>query len=333
MLYFCLIGFQPRSARGAGISTSRHKRDARRPGSISHAVKTACAVAFVLSFAGLGTGCISELPRSLGNIDSSSETRTGSKNEEPERAEADPTSPWATLREASEPYWAGDDPLENTTAGEPASLDTESEEDSENPEGQDAPAGDSLVAVDRQHGLPHDYAPDDLKFVQPLGIPTLGGGSMKLREETAEAASRMLEDARDEGISLVVCSAYRSYDAQVVSYERLTNIYGEEAEGFVAAPGHSEHQLGTVIDVSNAKMDYRLVQRFADTKASEWLRQNALDHGFVLSYPRHAEEHTGYQWEPWHYRYIGKENAARYEEGDYHSPQQFFLEKGVLPEG
>lgn len=191
----------------------------------------------------------------------------------------------------------------------------------------------SLVAVDRQHALPADYTPEDLTFIQPLDIPTLGGGSMKLQEETAESASKMLKAARKDNVDLVVCSAYRSYEAQVISYGRITSIYGEEAKDLVAEPGHSEHQLGTVIDVSDAKTDYQLVKSFADTESAAWLRRHAIDYGFVLSYPRHAEEHTGYRWEPWHYRYVGKKNALEYERGDYDSPQQFFLEKGEPPQG
>lgn len=155
---------------------------------------------------------------------------------------------------------------------------------------------------------------------------------MKLQQETADAASKMLEDAQKEGIELVVCSAYRSYDAQVVSYGRLTNIYGEEAKDLVAEPGHSEHQLGTAIDVSNAKTDYRLVQSFAETESAAWMRRNAIDYGFILSYPRHAEGQTGYRWEPWHYRYVGEENALEYKKGDYESPHQLFLEKGEPPQ-
>lgn len=192
-------------------------------------------------------------------------------------------------------------------------------------------ADKALVVVDREHGLAADYVPDDLVSLKDLGIRTLRGERLRLRDEAAEAASRMISAAEADGIRLVVNSAYRSHEEQLFSYERLKSIYGEQAEGFSAHPGHSEHQLGTVIDVSTASTDYRLTQSFGETEASRWLVRNAADYGFVLSYPEEAEETTGYLWEPWHYRYIGPENAHRYYEGDYESPRRFFLEEGVIP--
>jgi len=191
-------------------------------------------------------------------------------------------------------------------------------------------ADDLLVVVDGEHGLPEDYAPDDLEPLHPLGIKTLGGGGMLLRREAAQATSRMVADAAERGIELVVCSAYRSYEAQAVSRGRMAAVYGERAGDFVASPGYSEHQLGTAIDLSNAEVGYQLVQRFGDTEAYRWLEENAVDYGFVLSYPEEAEEVTGYKWEPWHYRYVGQQNARVYAGGDYESPQRFFLEEGVV---
>lgn len=274
----------------------------------------------VAAFAAVTTGCGAEFSRSLGNIDSVDSSESSSGNRwSPVDSDEIPSSEWASIRRASKPDWA-------KKSGEAGGA-TSASEHRADPEAGSNTNRHSLVAVDRQHALPADYIPEDLTFVRPLDIPTLGGGSMKLQKETAEAASKMLEDARKDGIELVVCSAYRSYEAQVVSYGRITSIYGDEAKDLVAKPGHSEHQLGTAIDVSNAKTDYQLVQSFADTESAAWMRRNATDYGFVLSYPQHAEEHTGYRWEPWHYRYVGKENAREYKKGDYDSPQQFFLEK------
>lgn len=242
------------------------------------------------------------------------------------------TSEWRVILEAAKPAWARDEGGGATVPEGSGNKGTHAPSGTEDETG--TPVGspdDALVVVDRRHGLPSGYAPEDLAPLQPLGIPTLRGESMKLRGEAAESVSRMLADARSEGFDLVVCSAYRSHEAQVVSYGRLTAMHGEGAGGFSAPPGHSEHQLGTVVDVSNAKSGYRLDQRFGETEASGWLRRNAAEYGFVLSYPREAEEHTGYRWEPWHYRYIGPENALRYREGGYDSPQQFFRKEGSLP--
>lgn len=330
------------SAGGLEIPTLRRTiKSARKTAfpSGSNAAYMVISALFVAVLAAVAAGCGSELSRSLGNIDSvdSSESSPGDRaRNESWRSDGsgdDPSSEWAHIRRSSKPDWAKGSVLERSGGAGGSPSASERGADSDEEDGGSSTNQHSLVAVDRQHALSADYTPEDLTFVRPLDIPTLGGGSMKLQKETAESASKMLKDARKEGMDLVVCSAYRSYEAQIVSYGRLTSIYGEEAKDLVAEPGHSEHQLGTAIDVSNAKTDYRLVQSFADTESAAWMRQNAVDYGFVLSYPRHAEEHTGYRWEPWHYRYVGKENALEYERGDYDSPQQFFLEKGEPPRG
>lgn len=288
-----------------------------------------CALALAGWVLASGAGCASGgFSGSLGNIDASREPL-----EHPEITVGEVTSEWETLREASQPAWVGDH--EQSVENPPTVPEREEarprESGSDEPRTPGGNPDDALVVVDREHGIPPDYTPDDLVPLQPLGIQTLRGERMKLRDEAAEAAARMLADAREAGFYLTVCSAYRSHEAQVVSHGRLTAIYGEGAQALIAPPGHSEHQLGTVIDVSNAQVDYRLLQSFGETEASEWLRQYAADYGFVLSYPRGAEEHTGYRWEPWHYRYIGRDNAREYRAGDYDSPQRFFAQKGVRP--
>jgi D-alanyl-D-alanine carboxypeptidase len=295
-----------------------------------------------------GVGCAAEIPRSLGNIESSrdSDPDTDLPATVPEQS-----SEWEAIREIYEPYWARDSGSEETARSDRQDSNREGSKTGEGDEGDKvadatdatnaadaadaAPAGrpdELLMVVDRHNGLPPGYEPDELVFLRPRDVPTLGGGSMKLRKPAARAVSRMIGGAREDGIELLVSSAYRSYEAQVVSYGRLTAIYGEQAKNFSAPPGHSEHQLGTAIDVSNSDTNYRLIQHFGETAASEWLHHNAASYGFVLSYPREAEEHTGYSWEPWHYRYVGKENARLYEEGDYASPQSFFRERGGAPE-
>jgi D-alanyl-D-alanine carboxypeptidase len=95
-------------------------------------------------------------------------------------------------------------------------------------------------------------------------------------------------------------------------------------------PGHSQHQLGTAIDFTNEAIDYVLGWPFADTSAGRWLLEHAHEYGFVQAYPKGGEAETGYQWEPWHYRYIGVENARRLQTSGL-SLQAFLLREGVLP--
>ncbi|HEV3477479.1 MAG TPA: M15 family metallopeptidase, partial [Rubrobacteraceae bacterium] len=128
----------------------------------------------------------------------------------------------------------------------------------------------------------------------------------------------------------VVASAYRSYAHQQASYARLTSIYGTEAGEMSATPGHSQHQLGTAVDFTNAAAGYEIWDYFGDTSAYLWLKNHAREYGFVLAYPQSKEAETGYQWEPWHYRYVGTKNAERLEASGL-SLQEFLAREGVLP--
>jgi D-alanyl-D-alanine carboxypeptidase len=189
---------------------------------------------------------------------------------------------------------------------------------------------DMRVLVDRSHRLPRDYAPEDLVPLLNYRVPTLGGGEMLLRREAAEHLRSLIADAAADGEELVVASAYRSYADQRISYRRLRSIYGRGAGEMSARPGHSQHQLGTAVDFTNAAASFAIWDYFGETSASLWLRDHAREHGFVLAYPRSKEAETGYQWEPWHYRYVGASNVEHLEESGL-SLQEFLAREGVLP--
>jgi zinc D-Ala-D-Ala carboxypeptidase len=176
--------------------------------------------------------------------------------------------------------------------------------------------------VDRSHSLPSDYVPEDLVPLRDHGVPTLG--SKALRREAAEHLGRLVQDAAADREKLVVASAYRSYEEQRHSHESLTGVLGADAGRLSAAPGHSQHQLGTAVDFTNAAAGYKLGLPFARTSAYRWLGHHAWEYGFVLAYPKGEEERTGYRWEPWHYRYVGVRDAKRLE--DSGKSLQEFLE-------
>jgi len=187
---------------------------------------------------------------------------------------------------------------------------------------------DLSVLVDRSHSLPSDYVPKDLVPLRDYGVPTLGSGV--LRREAAEHLGRLVEDATADREKLVVASAYRSYEEQQLSHERLKSVFGPAAGRLSATPGHSQHQLGTAVDITNAAAGYKLGMPFAQTSAYRWLEHHAWEYGFVLAYPRGKVEQTGYQWEPWHYRYVGVEHASRLEKSDL-SLQEFLENTGITP--
>ena len=187
---------------------------------------------------------------------------------------------------------------------------------------------DLRVLVDRSHALPSDYAPKDLVLLQDFGVPTLG--SEMLRREAAAHLGRLMERATANGEELVVASAYRSYEDQQASHARLMSVFGADADEMSAAPGHSQHQLGTAVDFTNAAAGYRLGVPFGQTSAYWWLEHHAWEYGFVLAYPRGKEEQTGYQWEPWHYRYVGVQ-GAKWIEDRGRSLQEFLESAGTTP--
>ena len=132
-----------------------------------------------------------------------------------------------------------------------------------------------------------------------------------LTPECSAAFSEMRSAAARDGLSIFIASGFRSYGSQTAIYWGYVAKRGmETADTFSARPGHSEHQTGLAMDL-NSISDY-----FGETAEGRWLAQHAHEYGFILRYPRGKSDITGYKYEPWHFRYIGKEMAAEvYESG------------------
>jgi zinc D-Ala-D-Ala carboxypeptidase len=217
----------------------------------------------------------------------------------------------------------------SSTREDGASKGRETKEQARMPPGSATTCDDVRVLVDRTHSLSPDYVPKDLVPLQDYGVPTLGSDVLRLRRAAAENLGHLVESAAADGEELVVASAYRSYEEQQLSHERLMSIFGADADGMSAAPGHSQHQLGTAIDFTNAAAGYQIWMPFAQTSAYGWLEHHAWEYGFVLAYPKGKEEQTGYQWEPWHYRYVGVDDAKRLEKKNL-SLQVFLEREGTM---
>ena len=166
--------------------------------------------------------------------------------------------------------------------------------------------------LDTLYKLPPDYAPEDLISLRSLGIES----DKEVRAIIAEDLKALMQTASDNGHPLAIQSAYRSY-----GYQERTFAYWVEQEGKEAAlrssarAGHSEHQLGTVLDFrSEGGPPAWELEDWGITPAGAWLAENAWRFGFVMSYPKNKEVITCYIYEPWHYRYIGKENAKAFKE-------------------
>ena len=132
-----------------------------------------------------------------------------------------------------------------------------------------------------------------------------------MRAEAAEAFHRLVETAAEEGIDIVMTTAYRSYEFQQILWDNYVAQKGEEeANKTSARPGESEHQTGLAVDLSTSEIDYRNSSDFADTAAGRWVAENAHKFGFILRFPEDKTDITGYSYEPWHIRYVGLTAAA-----------------------
>ncbi len=154
------------------------------------------------------------------------------------------------------------------------------------------------------------YAPTDLVPVSRAGI----AGSGKVRRLVIDDLRAMAREARSKGKAIAVRSAHRSYDQQVATFAYWVRTSGRAAAlRSSARPGHSEHQLGTTIDFRSASST-QAPWGYADwarTGPGKWMKDNAWKYGFVMSYPRGKSSTTCYTYEPWHYRYVGRDLARR----------------------
>ena len=166
------------------------------------------------------------------------------------------------------------------------------------------------VLVNKVYRLPDNYRPADL--VEP-NVPFIFSEKSEkrlLRKEAAEALEALFAAAKADGVHLAGVSGFRSHDTQKWLFEHYVKTRGEaEARRFSAMPGHSEHQTGLAIDVSGSDGRCAAEDCFAGTKEAKWLAEHAHEHGFIIRYPQGKEDITGYKYEPWHLRYVGKELA------------------------
>jgi len=169
------------------------------------------------------------------------------------------------------------------------------------------------VVVDKLRPLnPQDHEPVDL-----VEVPVAHTWEPLLRQEASDAVVAMFQAALDEaGLELASNSAYRSYSAQESVYD------GDDLT--TARPGFSEHQTGLAIDIGAASGDCSLATCFGETAEGIWLRDNAWRFGFILRYPPDKTPVTGYEFEPWHYRYVGVDLATEMRETGFTTLEEFF---------
>jgi len=181
------------------------------------------------------------------------------------------------------------------------------------------------VIANKKHPLnPTSYVPTDL-VTPKVPVRVLGNETMRVRHETATALEQMFADAKLNNLNLMVSSGYRSYNYQISLYNGYVQSQGQAiADQQSARPGFSEHQTGLSADIEPANRSCEVEQCFANTPEGVWLAANAYKYGFIVRYPADKVAITGYEYEPWHIRYVGVSLATEMHTKAIETLEEFF---------
>lgn len=162
----------------------------------------------------------------------------------------------------------------------------------------------SAMLVNKYHALSKDYECEDIVKVST----TYGYSGMSLNKEAYDAFKRLADDAKKDGYTIVILSSYRTYEYQDKLWTDRKNQKGiEKADAYAARAGSSEHETGLAIDVA----DYNNPINFGEQESYTWMLNNSYKYGYILRYPQGKEDITGYDYEAWHYRYVGADLATK----------------------
>jgi zinc D-Ala-D-Ala carboxypeptidase len=201
------------------------------------------------------------------------------------------------------------------------------------------PAVDDLFAeVSANYGLDPNYVPADLVKLGNFLPGRVTLPDMLLRQPAAQALGKMVKAMLADGLAPTVLSSYRSYLEQAVAHQRWLVDDPLHANEISAMPGHSEHQLGTVVDFSSPEIPALtgtttdpFSPLFDQTGEGRWLAQRAFEYGFSMSSPQGALNLTGLTYEPWHYRYVGVAMATYLHASGYYLDEYLLKARPVMP--
>ena len=186
-------------------------------------------------------------------------------------------------------------------------------------------AGSEWVVVNKHRPLsPLDFEPQVREIQSSDSLDNSRG--LELREVAAAALEQLAAEMYFQGVGQIfVNSAYRSFEYQSELFVEKVGQYGE-AEALLrsAKAGHSEHQTGLAVDVSVPAQGCAIMQCFGDTVAGKWIAENAWKYGYVVRYEQDTTSVTGYTYEPWHLRYVGKDISRMYSEDGIHTLEEFW---------
>ena len=163
----------------------------------------------------------------------------------------------------------------------------------------------TLMLVNKYNYLDETYVPEDIKDISNY----YAYDDNSIREEALNAYKEMWNAAKKEDLTLIVSSSYRTYETQNKLWTSRANALGKaSADEYTARAGFSEHQTGLALDILTHNT---ILNEFENTDEFKWLNEHAHEYGFILRYPKDKEDITGYSYESWHYRYVGKEVATK----------------------
>ena len=170
---------------------------------------------------------------------------------------------------------------------------------------------DDIVIVNKTYSLPSNFTPNNLVSIN---------GYIKVVDYVNEAFVSLKSDATALGLNIYASSGYRSYNDQNYIYNNYVRMDGvEKADTYSARAGYSEHQTGLAIDLNTVNMS------FDNTNESNWLKDNCYRYGFIIRYPKNKDNITGYMYEPWHIRYVGKElSKVLYNDGNWLTLEEYY---------
>lgn len=168
-----------------------------------------------------------------------------------------------------------------------------------------------LLLVNKKNKLSPKYQPKDLVTLKQE-TNTAVTQYHQLRKKAAKAFYLLAKAAKKKGHTIVATTGYRPYEYQKSLFQTYSNKDGAKAANtYSAKPGYSEHQTGLAADVTSPSVGFTLDRGYGEKKEGKWLAQNAHKFGYIIRYPKGKEDVTGYEYEPWHIRYVGKTAAAK----------------------
>ena len=174
---------------------------------------------------------------------------------------------------------------------------------------------DGVLIANKTYSLPSDFIPQDPE------VPVTSQRSTTSLDRTLMSAWRTMQaDASSQGLNIYIASAYRSYSYQVNLYNSYVARDGKAAaDTYSSRPGNSEHQTGLCFDLNS------IDDSFGDTAEGRWVNDNCYKYGFCIRFPKGKDAYTGYQYESWHLRYVGKDLAEKlYNNGAWISLEEYF---------